>query len=64
MHREIMGKQLDNLIPGDSTEIDEAILGMLFPPDGSDSADGAIPRGTMDEESSYVCLDLPTARPR
>src|ERR1700751_882539 len=32
MDREIMGKALDNLIPGDSTEIDEATLGILFPP--------------------------------
>jgi hypothetical protein len=27
-----MGQVLDDLIPGDSTEIDEATLGMLFPP--------------------------------
>jgi hypothetical protein len=32
MDREIMGKALDYLIPGDSTEIDEATLGMLFAP--------------------------------
>jgi hypothetical protein len=32
MDREIMGKALDNLIPGESTEIDEAKLGMLFAP--------------------------------
>ena len=32
MDREIMGQVLDDLIPGDSTEIDEATLGMLFPP--------------------------------
>ena len=30
--REMMGQVLDELIPGDSTEIDEAMLGMLFPP--------------------------------
>jgi hypothetical protein len=29
MDREIIGKALDDLIPGDSTEIDEATLGML-----------------------------------
>ena len=34
MDREIMGKALDDLIPGDSTEIDEATLGMLFAPGG------------------------------
>jgi hypothetical protein len=33
MDREIMGKALDDLILGDSTEIDEATLGMLFAPD-------------------------------
>ena len=32
MNREIMGQVLDDLILGDSTEIDEATLGMLFPP--------------------------------
>ena len=32
MDREIMGQVLDDLIPGDSTEIDEITLGMLFPP--------------------------------
>jgi hypothetical protein len=32
MDREIMGQVLDALIPGDSTEIDEVTLGMLFPP--------------------------------
>ena len=32
MDREIMGQVLDDLIPGDSTEIDKATLGMLFPP--------------------------------
>ena len=32
MDREIMGQVLDDLIPGDSTAIDEATLGMLFPP--------------------------------
>jgi hypothetical protein len=32
MDREIMGRVLDDLIPGDSTEIDEVTLGMLFPP--------------------------------
>jgi hypothetical protein len=32
MNREIMGRVLDDLILGDSTEIDEATLGMLFPP--------------------------------
>ena len=32
MDREIMGQVLDDLIPGDSTEIDEATLGMLFAP--------------------------------
>jgi hypothetical protein len=32
MDREIMGKALDALIAGDSTEIDEATLGMLFAP--------------------------------
>jgi len=32
MDREMMGQVLDDLIPGDSTEIDEATLGMLFPP--------------------------------
>jgi hypothetical protein len=32
MDREIMGQVLDGLIPGDSNEIDEATLGMLFPP--------------------------------
>lgn len=32
MNREMMGQVLDDLIPGDSTEIDEATLGMLFPP--------------------------------
>jgi hypothetical protein len=32
MDREIMGQVLDDLIPGDSTEIDEVTLGMLFPP--------------------------------
>ena len=30
--REMIGQVLDELIPGDSTEIDEAMLGMLFPP--------------------------------
>jgi len=32
MDRDMMGQVLDDLIPGDSTEIDEATLGMLFPP--------------------------------
>ena len=32
MDREMMGQVLDDLIPGDSTEINEATLGMLFPP--------------------------------
>jgi hypothetical protein len=32
MNREIMGQMLDDLILGDSTEIDEATLGILFPP--------------------------------
>jgi hypothetical protein len=32
MDREIMGQVLDDLIPADSTEIDEVTLGMLFPP--------------------------------
>ena len=32
MDREMMGQVLDDLIPGDSTKIDEATLGMLFPP--------------------------------
>ena len=32
MDREMMGQVLDDLIPGDSTEIDQATLGMLFPP--------------------------------
>ena len=32
MDREIMGQALHDLIPGDSTEMDEATLGMLFPP--------------------------------
>lgn len=32
MDREIMGQVLDGLIPGDSTEMDEATLGILFPP--------------------------------
>ena len=32
MDREMMGQLLDDLIPGDSTEIDQATLGMLFPP--------------------------------
>ena len=32
MDREIIRQVLDGLIPGDSTEIDEATLGMLFPP--------------------------------
>jgi hypothetical protein len=32
MDREMMGQVLDELIPGDGTEIDEATLGMLFPP--------------------------------
>ena len=32
MDREIMGQVLDDLIPGDSTEIDKATLGMLFAP--------------------------------
>ena len=32
MDREIMGQVLDDLIPSDSTEIDKATLGMLFPP--------------------------------
>jgi len=32
MDREMMGRVLDELIPGDSTEIDEATFGMLFPP--------------------------------
>jgi hypothetical protein len=27
----MMGQVLDDLIPGNSTEIDEATLGMLFP---------------------------------
>ena len=32
MNWEMMGQVLAELIPGDSTEIDEATLGMLFPP--------------------------------
>jgi hypothetical protein len=32
MNREIMGQVLDDLFLGDRTEIDEATLGMLFPP--------------------------------
>ena len=32
MDREMIRRVLDGLIPGDSTEIDEATLGMLFPP--------------------------------
>jgi hypothetical protein len=32
MDREMMGRQLDDLIPGDILEIDKGTLGMLFPP--------------------------------
>jgi hypothetical protein len=32
MDREMVGQVLAELIPGDSTEIDEVTLGMLFPP--------------------------------
>ncbi len=32
MDRETLGQVLGELIPGDSTEIDAATLGMLFPP--------------------------------
>jgi hypothetical protein len=32
MDRVMMGQVLDDLTPGDSTEIDQATLGMLFPP--------------------------------
>ena len=37
MNWEIMGQVLGDLIRGDSTEIDEATLGILFPP--SETAD-------------------------
>jgi hypothetical protein len=32
MDREIMGQVLDDLIPGDSTKIDEVTLGICFRP--------------------------------
>ena len=41
----ITGQVLDELIPGDGTEIDEAMLGMLFPPG---EAAGVIDERTRD----------------
>jgi hypothetical protein len=32
MDREMVGRQLNNLLPGDSMEIDKDTLGMLFTP--------------------------------
>ena len=51
MGREIMGRVLDDLIPGDSTEIDEATLGMLFPPGEA--------AGVIDERTRTQLRDSP-----
>jgi hypothetical protein len=51
MDRGMMGQVLDDLIPGDSTEIDEATLGMLFPPGEA--------AGVIDERTRTAALDSP-----
>jgi hypothetical protein len=51
MDREIIGKALDDLIPGDSTEIDEATLGMLFAPG---EAAGVIDEGTRSAATRFA----------
>jgi len=51
MDREMMGHVLAELIPGDSTEIDEATLGMLFPPG---EAAGAIDQRTRTAATGFA----------
>jgi hypothetical protein len=51
MDREIMGKALDNLIPGDSTEIDETTVGMLF---ASGGAAGVIDERTRSAATRFA----------
>ena len=51
MYREIMGKALGDLIPGDSTEINEATLGMLFASGGA--------AGVIDERTRSAAPDSP-----
>ena len=51
MNWEITGQVLDDLILGDSTEIDEATLGMLFPPG---EAAGVIDERTRSAATSFA----------
>ena len=51
MNREMMGQVLAELIPGDSTETDEATLGMLFPPGKAACV--------IDERTRTAALDSP-----
>jgi hypothetical protein len=51
MDREMMGQVLAELIPGDSAEIDEATLGMLFPPG---EAEGVIDQRTRTEVTGFA----------
>jgi hypothetical protein len=53
MDREIMGKALDDLIPGDRTEIDEATLGMLFAP-GEAAGAGVIDERTRSAATRFA----------
>ena len=51
MDREMMGQVLAELNPGDSTEMDEATLGMLFPPG---EAAGVIDQRTRTEATRFA----------
>jgi hypothetical protein len=51
MNRERMGHVLAELIPGDSTEIDDVTLGMLFPPG---EAAGVIDERTQNEATRFA----------
>jgi hypothetical protein len=51
MDREMMGQVLAELIPGDSTEIDEVTLGMLFPPG---EAAGVIDQRTLTAATKFA----------
>ena len=51
MDREMMGQVLAELNPGDSTDMDEAMLGMLFPPG---EAAGVIDQRTRTEATRFA----------
>jgi hypothetical protein len=51
MDREMMGHLLAELLPGDSTEIDETTLGTLFLPD---EAKGVIDQRTRTEAAKFA----------